>query len=285
MKKNQKGFSIVEFLLIIVILAILGFLGWYVWNQRKNKTVENNKTSETSQTKTNAKKPDSEITNGPGAEWNTYTNNKIGFSIQIPKKFMSGNGADCQEVKYVYDNYGNKVSSPAHFVPAQGLVPATLVQNSNDFYVTEEYTFQPTDKTDDGVGHQLAGACKKVQTTIDSLKEYGTTGATYLSAGIPFTVLTAKSEQDILKWAKNTFKDDSVTIASTKDNSSGSWQDVALDCTSSNPCTTFNFKFYLRYYKKQNKMVYFQQGQSGHIQKSDSQSFYDKEIVNSFKLL
>lgn len=33
-KKNQKGFGILEGLLIIVIIGLLGGLGWYVWSNR-----------------------------------------------------------------------------------------------------------------------------------------------------------------------------------------------------------------------------------------------------------
>jgi Tfp pilus assembly protein PilX len=35
MSKNQKGFSVVEGLLILVIVGILGGTGWYVWNSNK----------------------------------------------------------------------------------------------------------------------------------------------------------------------------------------------------------------------------------------------------------
>ena len=36
MNKTQKGFALVESLLIILILAIIGFGGYYVWNTQKN---------------------------------------------------------------------------------------------------------------------------------------------------------------------------------------------------------------------------------------------------------
>jgi hypothetical protein len=49
MNKNQRGFSVVEGLLILVIVGTIGFIGWYVWKS-KNKTdsiynhVNNNQT-------------------------------------------------------------------------------------------------------------------------------------------------------------------------------------------------------------------------------------------------
>jgi hypothetical protein len=56
MKKTQKGFAVVESLLIILILVIIGFGGYYVWQtqQQTNKTLD--QASATSQ-KTAATKP------------------------------------------------------------------------------------------------------------------------------------------------------------------------------------------------------------------------------------
>lgn len=36
MKNNQKGFGVVEGLLIIVIVGLLGFVGWYVWHSKQS---------------------------------------------------------------------------------------------------------------------------------------------------------------------------------------------------------------------------------------------------------
>ncbi len=33
-KLNQKGFSVIEILLVVVVVGILGFVAWFVWNQR-----------------------------------------------------------------------------------------------------------------------------------------------------------------------------------------------------------------------------------------------------------
>lgn len=38
MNKNQKGFALIESLLIILILAVVGFGGYYVWNTQHDKT-------------------------------------------------------------------------------------------------------------------------------------------------------------------------------------------------------------------------------------------------------
>jgi type II secretory pathway pseudopilin PulG len=33
MKNNQKGFSVVELVLLIMVAGLVGGVGWYVWNQ------------------------------------------------------------------------------------------------------------------------------------------------------------------------------------------------------------------------------------------------------------
>lgn len=39
-KSNQKGFSVVEGLLIVVLIGLIGFVGWYVWKSQTKKSVD-----------------------------------------------------------------------------------------------------------------------------------------------------------------------------------------------------------------------------------------------------
>lgn len=59
MKSSQKGFSVIEGLLLLVILGLLGFVGWYVYTS-SNQTKEtlnaaDKSTSQSAQTETKAK--------------------------------------------------------------------------------------------------------------------------------------------------------------------------------------------------------------------------------------
>jgi hypothetical protein len=57
MNKNQKGFSPVEGLLILVIVGLIGFVGWFVWHSKNNTNSTNMKatTNTVTTSKTNSK--------------------------------------------------------------------------------------------------------------------------------------------------------------------------------------------------------------------------------------
>jgi predicted negative regulator of RcsB-dependent stress response len=69
MNKNQKGFGVVEGLLILVIVGILGFTGWYVWHSKQAtyKTYSNAANSASS-TDSTAKQKKTD----PYAGWKQY---------------------------------------------------------------------------------------------------------------------------------------------------------------------------------------------------------------------
>ncbi|MEX2014658.1 MAG: prepilin-type N-terminal cleavage/methylation domain-containing protein [Candidatus Saccharimonadales bacterium] len=70
MKNNQKGFSVVEILIVIVVVGLLGAAGWLVYVRQKIKTDANdNSISEQTQTVETAM---------------TYTNKEFGFSFYHP---------------------------------------------------------------------------------------------------------------------------------------------------------------------------------------------------------
>jgi hypothetical protein len=72
MNKDQKGFTVVEGLLIVLTLAVIGFGGYYVWHtQHKPKTTTpTTAASTTTPTKTSS---------NPTAGWRTYSDGTISF--------------------------------------------------------------------------------------------------------------------------------------------------------------------------------------------------------------
>lgn len=81
MNKNEKGFSPVEILLILVIVGLTGFVGWYVL-QSKNKASTSSKNTQIS---TKSPSPgitqDSKIPN----DFVAFSNSDIGISFAYPK--------------------------------------------------------------------------------------------------------------------------------------------------------------------------------------------------------
>jgi hypothetical protein len=89
--KNQKGFSAVEGLLILVIVGLLGFVGWYVWSTG-NKTRDNlDKAAKSSVNSDNQK--DNDLTKG----WKEYVTEEGGFSLRYPGTWFTGANADLCE--------------------------------------------------------------------------------------------------------------------------------------------------------------------------------------------
>src|SRR3989344_5613351 len=70
MKKDQKGFSAVEGLLIIVVVSIIGFVGWYVVNKHK-AAVNTTQATQTIST----------------AGWKTYKNDTLKFTVHYPSSY------------------------------------------------------------------------------------------------------------------------------------------------------------------------------------------------------
>jgi Tfp pilus assembly protein PilV len=80
MKANQKGFSVIEVLLLIVVVGLVFAVGWLVYDRQNTKSSETSKTSKTA--KTNEASPKKEET----SEKETVTKfNATGFSVNTDK--------------------------------------------------------------------------------------------------------------------------------------------------------------------------------------------------------
>jgi hypothetical protein len=87
MRKNQKGFSAVEGLLIFIIVAIIAGVGWYVWdsNKKTNNILNSaDKSSNATPISTKKKTTTDKTTPDPYSGWKGYTNSKYGISFKYP---------------------------------------------------------------------------------------------------------------------------------------------------------------------------------------------------------
>src|SRR5687768_14525746 len=121
MKVNQKGFSAVEILIVLVVIGLIGGAGWYVLHNRQDKNTESTttQTNTTESTPPNLSKYDDDFVsfNYP-SDWKdtslkaadpSSTNLSLHTSILIAKNNHFGaNGTTCREDCTVY--YLDKVS-------------------------------------------------------------------------------------------------------------------------------------------------------------------------------
>lgn len=63
MKSGQKGFTVIETLLVLILLAILGFTGYYVWHSQKTANSTYNSAAKTSNS----------TASSSADNWQTYT--------------------------------------------------------------------------------------------------------------------------------------------------------------------------------------------------------------------
>src|SRR3989344_564950 len=285
MKNNHKGFSTVELLFILIVAGLVGSLGWYVWNNRAKKESSTQNTASSTK-KTESKK--STITDGPGTDWQTYTNHTLGFSVQVPKTISSYNGGQCTRQTEIYNNAGVKVSSQPSYRSATGVVPATVVEDGDNVYITESYSYQLTGETKDSAGYSYFSGCEKVDSSPTLLRQYATNDKSKypvlaLSA-VPITVVKAKNQDEILKQVHKILNDTSLKIASMTKDSNGDWQNINFDCSPEEGCMSLNYKFYLRYYQDKKKVVCIKLGQAAKLMDA-ADNIYDSKVVDSFKLL
>jgi hypothetical protein len=119
MKNNQKGFSVVEGLLVVIVLTLLGGVGYYVYesNQDNNaqkkseNSVVNKPSGQNSTTKENT------IANEPiNPSWKTYTSSTQKISFEYPDGWFVREDSETNRI-YVSNHQGefNKANMPGDF--------------------------------------------------------------------------------------------------------------------------------------------------------------------------
>jgi prepilin-type N-terminal cleavage/methylation domain-containing protein len=115
MKVNQKGFSVVEILIVIVVVGLLGAVGWLVYDRQKSKTGEPLKattTTNSSTTATTTPSLEKPTTNSAKQTVNsakqTVTYKTAKFSFDLPKDWTYSGAPSTMGI----DEYSGYVVSP-----------------------------------------------------------------------------------------------------------------------------------------------------------------------------
>lgn len=93
---NQKGFSPIQILLVLIVLGLIGGTGYYVWQSRNktNATLEQTAKSQGEAQKTDTKKAAADTT----ADWVTYTSTGGVFTLKHPKAWAAAKSPElCSE--------------------------------------------------------------------------------------------------------------------------------------------------------------------------------------------
>jgi hypothetical protein len=206
--------------------------------------------------------------------WSTYTNAELGFSFRFPTRIYAGLGAPCTK---------NQESGGWSYRPSSGVVPATVIQDRDSFYVTQKISYQLGDAQQMADGTTKYKACTKTVTTVKMIRAYVSGTSDYLLAVLPISVVQASTRADVKSFAVTTFDHcASVTVASMVHSPSGPWRKVLFSCPEDQ--MFFNYAYDARLYQAHSLFVMFWFGQA--IQIYDArQRPADNKIAASFKIL
>lgn len=82
MKVNQKGFSVVEILIVIVVVGLLGAVSWLVYDRQNNKT--DSSSNQTTQQNQVATEPEAKKETDPYIGWKQYCDDKSSLCFKYP---------------------------------------------------------------------------------------------------------------------------------------------------------------------------------------------------------
>lgn len=112
MKKNQKGFSVVEGLLILIVVGLLAFVGWYVYHTKRTSSPTKTSTTPTL-TQTTTK---------------DYTDTSGTYSLKYPSDWT---------VKEQPDDSAWDPSLPAHLKSLPAFTPSNLSAGASNDLTTD----------------------------------------------------------------------------------------------------------------------------------------------------
>lgn len=87
LQKDEKGFSAVELVLVLVIVALIGVIGWFVYKNH-NKTTNNSSVSSTSNSSASTQ-PKTTSAPDPYTGWQTYSSSSLGVSFKYPANWTA----------------------------------------------------------------------------------------------------------------------------------------------------------------------------------------------------
>jgi prepilin-type N-terminal cleavage/methylation domain-containing protein len=129
MKANQKGFSVVEILVVTVVVGLLGAVGWLVYDRQNSKNDSN--ASQTNQQTQVAEETKKDV--DPYADWKSYCDDKAGLCFKYPADWKMEESSDTY-VSVVSPTETARIAYQSNYERDGGIrnvTPIKLVNSSN----------------------------------------------------------------------------------------------------------------------------------------------------------
>jgi prepilin-type N-terminal cleavage/methylation domain-containing protein len=136
MKANQKGFSVVEILIVIMVVGLIGGAGWYVW-QSKNKD-KNTNTSDSSQSTSNkVDKKQEAPTSTSNLKTTNLASNKVSFSSPSSWEVASRDSSRAMSATVTLESLGIATLTPPEKLP-------TIYGGGTEYFTVGVYVYKNT---------------------------------------------------------------------------------------------------------------------------------------------
>jgi type II secretory pathway pseudopilin PulG len=140
---KQKGFTLVEGLLIVLIVSVVGFAGYTVWNNQQDDESENTDTvqQETEVQENNEQSEEiSETASTVPEGWTSYKNNQYNFSFAYPDNWtIEEKQISSTELSLIIKSEDYEEYEGAYGGTNKGsLVSVSVIDTNYEFYTSNE---------------------------------------------------------------------------------------------------------------------------------------------------
>jgi prepilin-type N-terminal cleavage/methylation domain-containing protein len=156
MKVNQKGFSVVEILIVIVVAGLIGTVGWLVYDRQKNKTDDKSVAQTTQQEQKQETPTDTQPKNAEAVSKKSFS----AYGVKLLVEELDGwdyqgiygyPGEDSNEYQINISNKGKdiqlslQISTFETSLYKQSIVDSFTGFNGKKYYITGPLDDQPGD--------------------------------------------------------------------------------------------------------------------------------------------
>ena len=265
----QKGLGAIYILVGVLILGLVAGGAYYFG---KSSTPKSSPTPIVSQTPSPSSTPDET------ANWKTYTNNNLGYSLKLPVLVSHFNGS-C-----VYISSPN--AGESSYRPESAMVPVKVFEDGNSTYISSQYYYHL------GGERQMSGVsffdkCNKVDNSLELLRSYFSNYSNnFEEVAWKIDITNVSSNDDLNSYITKRFGGPDCTIEKQPQQQDGV-DEVFVNTPDSvqvGHCTGGG-KYVLEYYSAKHKIASWALGQACAFSQDieDGNKCLDLEIANSFR--